>query len=206
MLALIGRKHGMTQVFDEIGDLIPVTVIEVEKNLVVAHRTAEKNGYESVLLGHGKQLPQRLNKADLGQFPKGADPRSFVKEVRDFPLECKEGDEIGLEIFEKIRFVDVIGISKGKGFQGGMKRHGFGGGRKTHGSKFHRDLGGTGMATYPGRTFKGQKMAGRMGAEQKTVQNLQIVRIDVERNLLIVRGAIPGARGSRVFIAKAKKK
>ncbi|WGK68932.1 50S ribosomal protein L3 [Candidatus Haliotispira prima] len=206
MIAIIGKKHGMTQVFDQNGSVMPVTVIEVEKNLVVAKKTAEQNGYEAVLLGHTVQKSQRLNKADLGQFPDGAAPRAYLKEMRDFSPTCEIGQELGLEVLEGVRYVDVAGVSKGKGFQGGMKRHGFGGGRKTHGSKFHRDLGSTGQAAWPSRTFKGQKMAGRMGGEQTTVQNLEVLRIEADRNLLVVRGAVPGPRGSRVIVRKAKKK
>ena len=133
-------------------------------------------------------------------------PRAFLKELRDFSCECEIGDELGLELFDGVRYVDVIGISKGKGYQGGMKRHGFHGGRKTHGSKFHRDLGSTGQAAWPSRTFKGQKMAGRMGGERTTVQNLSLVRVDAEKEILVVRGAIPGPRGSYVMVRKAKKK
>ncbi len=206
MIALIGKKHGMTQVFDEDGSVIPVTVIEVEKNLVVAKRSVRENGYDAVLLGHTEQKVRRLNKAELGQFPEGIAPRAFCREIRDFGIECEPGQELGLEILGDTRYVDVTGTSKGKGYQGGMKRHGFGGGRKTHGSKFHRDLGSTGQAAWPSRTFKGRKMAGRMGGERSTVQNLEVYRIDAEKNLLVVCGAVPGPRGSRVIVRRAKKK
>ena len=206
MVALIGKKHGMTQLFGEDGSVVPVTVIEVEKNLVVRKCNTEKHGYESVLLGYAQQKPQRMNRADLGQFSAHSVPRAFLKELRDFSCECEIGDELGLELFDGVRYVDVIGISKGKGYQGGMKRHGFHGGRKTHGSKFHRDLGSTGQAAWPSRTFKGQKMAGRMGGERTTVQNLSLVRVDAEKEILVVRGAIPGPRGSYVMVRKAKKK
>ena len=206
MIALIGKKHGMTQVFDEDGSVVPVTVIEVEKNLVVAKRTLQKNGYRAVLLGCAPQLPQRLNKADLGQYPEGVTPRAHLREVRDFRVECEVGQELGLEVLAGTRYVDVAATSKGKGFQGGMKRHGFGGGHRTHGSKFHRDLGSTGQAAWPSRTFKGQKMSGRMGGRRATVQNLEVLRIEADKNLLVVRGAVPGPRGARVIVQKAKKK
>ena len=205
MIALIGRKHGMTQLFGEDGSVIPVTVIEVEKNLVVRRCDSAVQGYDSVLLGYAEQKSERMNRSDVGQFA-GAAPRSILKEVRDFPCECEVGDRLGLELFDGIRYVDVIGVSKGKGYQGGMKRHGFHGGRKTHGSKFHRDIGSTGQAAWPSRTFKGQKMAGRMGGEKVTVQNLSLIRIDVSRDMLVVRGAVPGSRGSYVMVRKSKKK
>ncbi|MEM9423215.1 MAG: 50S ribosomal protein L3 [Spirochaetota bacterium] len=206
MIALIGKKHGMTQVFGEDGAVVPVTVIEMEENLVVAERTEVRNGYRSVLLGYSKQSKQRLNKADIGQFPEGVQPRAHLKEMRNFSPEYTLGQELGLEIFTGVRYVDVAGISKGKGFQGGMKRHGFGGGRKTHGSKFHRDIGSSGQAAWPSRTYRGRKMAGRMGAERTTVQNLEVIRMDLGKNLLVVRGAVPGPRGSYVMVRKAKKK
>ena len=205
MIALIGKKHGMTQIFNDDGVIVPVTVVEVEKNLVVAKHTIENRGYEAVLLGHTEQKPQRLNKANLGQFPKDTIPRAYLKEMRGFSIECELGQQIGLEILQGIRYVDITGISKGKGYQGGMKRHGFHGGRKTHGSKFHRDLGSTGQAAWPSRTFRGQKMAGRMGAKRSTVQNLEVIRLEIDRNFLVVRGAVPGPRGSRVIIRNAKK-
>ena len=208
MVALIGKKHGMTQLFDEDGSVVPVTVIEVEKNLVVRKCSEAKHGYDSVLLGYAEQKPERMSRADIGQFARIVDsaPRSVLREVRDFPCECEAGDKLGLELFDGIRYVDVIGVSKGKGYQGGMKRHGFRGGRKTHGSKFHRDIGSTGQAAWPSRTFKGQKMAGRMGNERTTVQNVSLVRVDVEKNMLVVRGAVPGSRGSYVMVREAKKK
>ena len=208
MIGLIGRKHGMTQLFGEDGSVVPVTVIEVKKNLVVRKCNAVKNGYDSVLLGYERQKLQRVNRADRGQFSGVADsvPMSVLREMRDFSCECEIGDELGLELFESVRYVDVIGISKGKGYQGGMKRHGFHGGRKTHGSKFHRDIGSTGQAAWPSRTFKGQKMAGRMGNEKTTVQNLSLVRVDAGREMIVVRGCVPGPRGSYVMVRKAKKK
>ena len=206
MIALIGKKHGMTQFFSEDGSVEPVTVIEVEKNFVVKKQTKESNGYNAVLLGQKVANVHRMNKVSLGQFSDGLVPCSSLKEFRDFSVDCEVGQELGLEIFEGVRYVDVVGVSKGKGFQGGMKRHGFGGGRKTHGSKFHRDLGSTGQAAWPSRTFRGQKMAGRMGAEKVTVQNLRVLRVDANKGLLLVCGAVPGSKGSRIIVRKAKKK
>ena len=206
MLGLIGQKVGMTQVFDNDGHLIPVTAIKIEGNVVVAERTEEKNGYNAVLLGSVDMKEKAATKPYMGQFKDIATPKKHLQEFRDFEREVKVGDTIGVDLFKDIVFVDVTGISKGKGYQGGMKRHGFHGGRATHGSKFHRDLGGTAMSSTPARTFKGQKMAGHMGNEQKTVQNLRIVRVDEESGLLLVKGAIPGRTKSTVVVKKAVKK
>ena len=165
MKGLIAKKVGMTQVFDESGNLTPVTVIRVEPNVVVSTRTKENNGYEAVVLGLGDVKASKVNKAYAGQFSENVTPKRILKEFRDFDNEVKVGDQIGLELFEGVRFLDVTATSKGKGFQGVMKRWGFHGGRATHGSKFHREAGGTGMCTTPGHTFKNIKMPGRMGFE-----------------------------------------
>jgi large subunit ribosomal protein L3 len=204
MLGLIGKKIGMTQVFDEQGTQTPVTVIEIEPNVVIGERTREKHGYSAVLLGYGVKKKSRTRKPYAGQFPKGIDPSRTLTEVKDFEGQYQVGEKIGLESFQGVRFVDVRGVSKGKGYQGVMKRHGFGGGPRSHGSLVHRELGSTGLAS--GKMFKGSRMPGRMGAERKTVQNLRVVRVDPEAGLLLVRGAVPGRRGATVFVAKAKKK
>jgi large subunit ribosomal protein L3 len=207
MLGLIGKKVGMTQVFNDYGELMPVTVIEVQPNTVVGHRTPEENGYSAVVLGAWDVKPQRLTKPVLGQFEKNKlDPKRYIVEVRDFDKECEIGDSFGVEVFENSAFVDVIGTSKGKGYQGVMKRHGFGGGRKTHGSKFHRANGSTGMAAWPSRVIKGTKMPGRMGGERRTVQNLRIVSIDPERKMLLVNGAVPGTKDGYIIVRTSKKK
>lgn len=206
MIALIGKKIGMTQVFSEQGSLVPVTVIKIEPNTVLGERTEEKNGYNAVVLGSVNKKKQRVIKPVLGQFPEGVEPKRFVTEIRDFSAEYKLGQELGVDLLADYRFVDVIGTSKGKGFQGAMKRHNFSGGRKTHGSKFHRDLGGTGMAATPSRVLKGKKMAGRMGFERKTVQNLEVVSIDKESNLVLVKGSVPGSKNSFIVIRNAKKR
>ncbi|MBN1649442.1 MAG: 50S ribosomal protein L3, partial [Spirochaetales bacterium] len=203
---LIGKKIGMTQVFDDGGNLVPVTVIKVEKNVVVGTRTAEKDGYNACVMGSIDKKKSRVTKPYAGQFPEGVDPKRHLLEIRDFEKEYSVGDSFGVELFEGISFVDVIGTSKGKGYQGAMKRHNFKGGRATHGSKFHRDLGGTSAGTYPGKVFKGNKMAGRMGGERKTIQNLQIISIDSENQLLAILGAVPGTKSSMVFVRKAKKR
>lgn len=207
MLGLIGKKIGMTQVFDAKGKLIPVTAIKIEDNVVVSKRTEEKNGYSAVTLGSIDMKESRATKPYKGQFSEAkCSVKKELKEFRDFEKEVSVGDSLNLAIFDDIIFVDVTGISKGKGFQGGMKRYNFGGGRATHGSKFHRDLGGTAMSSTPARTFKGHRMAGHMGCEQVTVQNLRIVKADKEEGLLLVKGAVPGCVGSTLIVKKAVKK
>lgn len=206
MLGLIGKKIGMTQVFDVQGRLTPVTVIKIEGNVVVAERTEEKNGYKAAVIGSIDKKKSRVTKPYAGQFEGVTEPKQHVIEFRDFEKEVTVGEVLGVDMFKDISFVDVTGTSKGKGFQGGMKRHGFGGGRATHGSKFHRDIGGTGMSASPSRTFKGTRMAGRMGRERTTVQNLRVVRVDEEMQILMVKGAIPGPIQSVVIVKKANKK
>ncbi len=207
MLGLIGKKVGMTQVFDEWGVLTPVTVIQIEDNVVVGKKTEERDGYVSDVLGTVDLKKRRqLTKPYAGQFAEGITPKKHMKEFRDFDQETAVGDTFGVDLFEDISFVDVVGVSKGKGFQGAMKRHGFSGGRATHGSKFHRGLGGTGMAATPSRTFKGTKMAGRMGNEKTTVQNLRIVKVDSEKKIILVKGAVPGPNKGTVIVKKANKR
>ena len=206
MLSLIGKKIGMTQLFKDNGILVPVTAVEVEHNIIVGERTEEKHGYNAVILGAYTAKKKHLTKPVLGQFPEGMAPTRVLMEIRDYEGEYKVGDKLGAELFEGIRFVDVQGISKGKGYQGVMKRHGFSGGRKTHGSKFHRTGGSTGHAASPSRVFKGTKMAGRMGGERKTLQNLKLVSVDKEKNILLIMGSIPGARNNMVIVKKSKKR
>lgn len=206
MIGLIGKKVGMTQVFDEAGVLTPVTVIAIEPNVVLNQRTEEKNGYSAVVLGAIDMKKSRVTKPYAGQFPEGVEPKKYLREMRDFDLDVSVGGSVGVEIFQETGFVDVIGVSKGKGFQGVMKRYGFGGGRKTHGSKFHRANGSTGQNTTPGRGLKGVKMAGRMGADRTTVQNLKVVRVDADKKVLLVKGAVPGTRNGIVVVRVAKKK
>ena len=207
MLGLIGKKVGMTQIFNDYGELMPVTVIRIEPNLIVDRRTADRNGYDAVVLGASDAKPSRLTAPVLGQYKKNdLAPKRRLVEMRDFDRDCAIGDTFGVEVFENSAFVDVTGTSKGKGYQGVMKRHGFGGGRKTHGSKFHRAGGSTGMAAWPSKVHRGTKMAGRMGGVQRTAQNLRIVSIDAERQMLLVNGAVPGARDGYVIVQAAKKK
>ncbi len=205
MLGLIGRKVGMTQVFDEKGVLTPVTVIKFDENVVVSERTEDKEGYTACVLASVDKRMKRVTKPVSGQYPDGVTPKKYIREFRDFDGEYTVGQKMGVEIFEDMELVDVIGTTKGKGYQGVMKRHGFGGGRKTHGSKFHRANGSTGMAAYPSKVIKGTKMAGRMGTDKKTVQNLQVVRIDADRQVLLVKGAVPGTVDSMVIVREATK-
>ena len=206
MLGLIGKKVGMTQVFDAQGKLIPVTVIKVEDNVVIANRTDDKNGYSAAVVATGEIKKSQTTKPYAGQFKDVCEPKKVVMEMRDFDNEVNVGDKLGVDLFKEVAYVDVTGVSKGKGYQGGMKRYGFGGGRKTHGSKFHRDLGGTAMSSTPAHTFKGHRMAGHMGNEQVTVQNLKLVAVDSEMQVIMVKGAIPGPTDSTVVVKKAVKK
>ncbi len=206
MLGLIGKKVGMTQVFDEQGRLTPVTVIKIEDNVVIANRTEEKNGYVAAVLGAFEMKKSRITKPYAGQFKDICEPKRTIVEMRDFDNEVAVGDVLGVDLFKDVAFVDITGTSKGKGYQGGMKRYGFGGGRATHGSKFHRDLGGTAMSSTPSHTFKGHKMAGHMGNERVTVQNLKVVAVDSEMQVIMVKGAIPGATDGTVIVKKAVKK
>jgi large subunit ribosomal protein L3 len=205
MKGLIAKKVGMTQVFDESGNLTPVTVIHVEPNTVVATKTKETCGYDAVVLGVGDLKPNKANKAYAGIFPENVSPKRHLKEFRDFDSEVKVGETIGLELFDGTRFLDVVATSKGKGFQGVMKRWGFHGGRATHGSKFHREAGGTGTIN-PQHTLKNVKMAGRMGFRRVTVQNLKIVKVDPELNVILVRGAVPGNKNCTLIVKSAVKK
>jgi large subunit ribosomal protein L3 len=204
MLGLIGKKIGMTQIFDDMGNLTPVTVIQVEPNVVVSNRAVDKDGYSAVVLGTGTK--KKATKPYAGQFPEGQKPAQKLKEFRDFEREVEVGQRLGVEIFEGVHFVDVQAVSKGKGYQGVMKRHGFHGGRKSHGSKFHRAGGSTGMAASPSKVIKGTRMAGRMGGANTTVQNLKVISVDAEKQTLTVKGAVPGGNSGRVLVTLAKKK
>ena len=205
MKGLIAKKVGMTQVFDEQGNLTPVTVISVEPNTVVSIKTKENCGYDAVVLGIDNLKEKNVSKPYAGQFSEGIAPKRHLKEFRDFEKEVAVGDEVGVELLEGIRFLDVTATSKGKGFQGVMKRWGFHGGRATHGSKFHREAGGTGTIN-PQHTFKNIKMAGRMGFRRVTVQNLKIVKVDPELNVILVRGAVPGNKNCTLIVKSAVKK
>jgi large subunit ribosomal protein L3 len=202
----MARKVGMTQIFDDSGNLIPVTVLRVDPNTVIARKEKEKDGYEAVVLGIDEAKKNRITKPVAGQFPEGIGPKKTVREFRDFEKDVKAGDSLGAELFEDCRYVDVTGISKGKGFQGVVKRWGFGGGRRSHGSKFHREPGSTGQSTYPHKTFKNVKLPGRMGRERVTVLSQRLVKVDTEKQLLLIRGAVPGINKGLVFVRAAVKK
>ena len=205
---MIGKKIGMTQVFDDSGNAIPCTVIEAGPCYVTQVRTAERDGYMAVQLGFGETKVTRLTKGQLGHLKRNSLPA--LRHLREFRLkngdaDVQEGQEIKVDVFEKGERVDVIGVSKGRGFAGTIKRYHFGRQPKTHGqSDRERAPGSVGATTTPGRTWPGQKMAGRMGNDRVTSQNLQVVVVDAEHNLIAVRGSVPGAKGSIVVIKPAR--
>lgn len=198
---LLGKKVGMTQIFRETGEIVPVTVIEAGPCVVVQKKTVETDGYNAIQLGFGDKREALANKPLKGHFAKAEQkPLRYLREVRvENVEEFQVGQEIKADLFEIGEHIDVVGTSKGKGFAGGIKRHGFQRGPMAHGSKYHRRPGSLG-AKGPARVFKGRKLPGRMGADRVTVQNLEVVRVDADRNLLLVRGAIPGPKGSLVMI------
>lgn len=202
MKNMLGRKIGMTQVFEEDGTLVPVTVVEAGPLVVVQKKTEEKDGYNALQIGFEDSKERAKSKPAKGHFDKAeVDYKKYLKEFRvDNPEEYEIGQEIKVDTFEVGEKVDVIGTSRGKGTQGVIKRHGFSMGPASHGSKFHRSPGGLAAAADPGRVFKGQKMAGRMGNERVTVQNLEIVRVDIDNNLLLIKGAIPGPKKGLITI------
>ena len=208
-IALLGKKIGMTREFYKSGQLVPVTVIKMEKARVIQVIDEEKRGYKAVQLGYGKIKSSKLSKAMKGYFAKkNTEAKKKLKEYRVTNIEnFKEGNEFGLEIFKDIKFVDTRSKTIGKGFAGAMKRHNFGGLRATHGvSISHRSHGSTGQRQDPGKVFKGKKMAGHMGSKKITKQNLRVIEIDQDNNLLIIKGSIPGKKNSTIFIKDAVKK
>ena len=205
MSGLIGRKIGMTSIFDENGKNIPCTVIEAGPCVVTQVRTLEVDGYEALQLGFDDKAEKRANKAELGHAKKaGVSPKKKVVEFQDFEGEYKLGDTITVEKFVEGEFIDVTGTSKGKGFQGVVKRHGFAGvGQSTHGQHNRlRAPGSIGAASYPSRVFKGIRMAGQMGSEKVTVQNLKVLKVVPEKNLLVVKGCVPGHKNAYVIVQK----
>lgn len=208
MKNMLGKKVGMTQIFKEDGTLVPVTVIEAGPLFVVQKKTVEKDGYNAIQVGFGDVKEKRMTKPAKGHFDKAnVAYRKFLREFTvENPDEFEIGQEIKADVFSEGDMVDVTGTSKGKGTAGVIKRHGFGRGRETHGSKFHRMPGGMSAGTYPGRVFKGHRMMGRMGNERVTVQNLEVVRVDAEKNLILVKGAVPGPRKGLVSIKATVKK
>ena len=206
---LLGKKLGMTQAWDANNKMVPITVIEAGSNVITQIKNLETDGYTAIQIAYGAIDPRKVNKPDAGQFVKaGATPRRHLAEIRTLDADTYEvGQELGVEIFETGMFVDVVGTSKGKGFAGHMKRHGFHGVGASHGShRNHRKPGSIGAGTSPGRVFRGTKMAGRMGTDKITTLNLSIHGIDAEKGLLLVKGAVPGSKGSLVFVRNAVKK
>ncbi|WP_149274827.1 50S ribosomal protein L3 [Pareuzebyella sediminis] len=205
MSGLIGKKVGMTSIFDENGKNVPCTVIEAGPCVVTQVRTEEVDGYRALQLGFDDKAETRANKAESGHFKKaGTTPKKKVVEFQGFQGDYKLGDTLGVDIFVEGEFVDVVGTSKGKGFQGVVKRHGFRGvGQSTHGQHNRlRAPGSIGAGSDPSRVFKGMKMAGRMGGERVTVQNLRVLKVVPEKNLLVVKGAVPGHKNGYVTIQR----
>ena len=195
---IIGKKVGMTQIFDEKGNVIPVTAIETEGNIVAQIKTVETDGYQSVQLGYGDVKDKHINKPEAGHFAKAKLPNK--KHLREFRLDSVEnykvGDEVKVDIFEAGEKVDIQGTSKGKGFQGVIKRHGQHRGPMGHGSMYHRRPGSMCATSTPGRVFKGKKLPGHMGKVTVTIQNLEIVKVDTDKNVLLVKGSVPGPKGA----------
>ncbi|MDE6542543.1 MAG: 50S ribosomal protein L3 [Muribaculaceae bacterium] len=205
MPGLIGKKIGMTSVFSADGKNVPCTVIEVGPCVVTQVKTVETDGYNALQLGFGAQKEKHLTQPEIGHFKKaGVAPQRHLAEFKGFEGDYKMGDTITVDMFSESDFVDVVGTSKGKGFQGVVKRHGFGGvGQSTHGQHNRlRAPGSVGACSYPAKVFKGMRMAGQMGNERVTVQNLQVVKIIPEHNLMMIKGSVPGAKGSIVMIEK----
>ena len=202
MKAILGKKLGMTQIFDEAGNVVPVTVIEAGPEVVTQVKTVETDGYNAVQVGFEDQKPQRVNKPLTGHFEKaGVVTKKYLAEFR---VEEGESYEVGQVItaaeFEEGKKLDITGVSKGKGTQGNIKRHGHHRGPMTHGSKHKRLAGALAAGTYPSRVFKGKKMAGHLGNERVTVQNLSVVKVDAEKNIIAVKGAVPGPKGGIVVL------
>lgn len=212
MKSIVGKKVGMTQIFDEQGEVIPVTVIEAGPCFVAQIKTVERDGYTAVQLGFEDTKPKHLTKPQLQHLQKSN--LSALRHLREFRmnpddiarLELEEGQKVTVDVFAAGEYVDVIGTTKGKGFAGVVKRHGFSGGPKTHGQSDRlRAPGSIGACTTPGRVFKGKRMPGRMGGDRVTVQGLKVVLVDPERNLLVVQGAVPGAKNGLLMIRQARK-
>ena len=206
---LLGKKLGMTQAWDANNKMIPITVVEAGSNVITQIKNAETDGYTAIQVAYGAIDPRKVNKPDAGHFEKaGVTPRRFLAEIRTLDADTYEvGQELGVEVFEVGQVVDVVGTSKGKGFAGHMKRHGFSGVGASHGAhRNHRKPGSIGATTTPGRVFKGTRMAGRMGQDKVTTLNLTIHGIDAEKGLLLIKGAVPGSKGSLVFVRNAVKK
>ena len=205
---ILGKKLGMTQIFDDENRVVPVTVVEAGPCVVTQVRTKETDGYEAVQIAFGEIDPRKVNKPATGHFKKaGVTPRRHVTELRvDDASAYEVGQDVTVEIFNDVKFVEVTGITKGHGYAGAMKRHGFAGQGASHGNQAaHRRVGGIGACATPGRIFKGKRMAGRMGSNRVTLQNLKVAKVDAESNLLLVKGAVPGNNGGIVVVKTAVK-
>jgi len=206
MKGILGRKIGMTQIFTEAGEVVPVTVVEAGPVVVTQVKTIENDGYNAVQVGFVDAKEKSLNKPQKGHL---AAANVLKKHLKEFRVEAVDaytvGQEIKADVFAAGEMIDVTGISKGKGFQGPIKRHGQSRGPETHGSRYHRRPGSMGACSYPGRVFKNKKLAGHMGSVKVTVQNLEVVRVDADKNFILVKGAIPGAKGSVVTLKEAVK-
>jgi large subunit ribosomal protein L3 len=208
MQGILGKKLGMTQIFADDGQAHPVTVIQAGPCLVVQRKTADKDGYEAVQLGLVEERPaRRVTKAQVGHFEKAgvAPTRRLVEFDVEAGDESKPGDQVKVDIFAVDDYVDVVGTSKGKGFQGVIRRHGFGGGRATHGSMFHRAPGSIGQASDPSRVFPGTRLPGQTGNVRVTKKNLLVVKVDEEKNLLYLKGSVPGPKNGYVAVKRAKR-
>ena len=206
MKGILGRKIGMTQIFTEAGEVVPVTVVEAGPVVVTQVKTIENDGYNAVQVGFGDAKEKSLNKPQKGHL---AAANVLKKHLKEFRVESVDaytvGQEIKADLFAAGEKIDVTGTSKGKGFQGPIKRHGQSRGPESHGSRYHRRPGSMGACSFPGRVFKNKKLAGHMGSVKVTVQNLEVVRVDADKNLILVKGAIPGPKGSMVTIKEAVK-
>ncbi len=204
---LIGKKVGMTQIFDEKGMIIPVTVIEAGPCVVSQVKTVETDGYNAIQLGFGEVKSSKVNKPKAGHFAKAnVEAKKHLREFRcEEPAELKVGDEVKADVFAQGEKVDIQGISKGKGFQGVIKRHGQHRGPMGHGSMYHRRPGSMGSTSTPGRVFKGKKLPGHMGVQKITIQNLEIVKVDMDKNVLLVKGSVPGPKGAILKIKTSVK-
>lgn len=206
MKGILGKKLGMTQIFTEEGIVVPVTVVEAGPNVVTQVKTVEKDGYNAIQVGFEDAKEKSLNKPQKGHLAAANVLKKHLKEFRvDAVEEFTVGQEIKVDLFAAGEKIDVTGTSKGKGFQGPIKRHGQSRGPESHGSRYHRRPGSMGACSFPGRVFKNKKLAGHMGSVKVTVQNLEVVRVDADKNLILVKGAIPGPKGSMVTIKEAVK-
>lgn len=207
MNGILGRKLGMTQIFTEDGIMVPVTVVEAGPMVITQLKTVENDGYQAVQVGYGEAKEKSLNKPQKGHFAKaGVGLKKFVREFRSEDVaNYTLAQELNVSMFEVGQKVDVTGTSKGKGFQGPIKRHNQSRGPMSHGSRYHRGPGSMGAASDPSRVFKGKKLAGHMGAVRRTIQNLEVIRVDAEKNLILIKGAIPGPKKGLVVVKKAIK-